>query len=64
MEEEIKLQLKLEEVKMELVKLRRENKALSNRNRHLEELHFQDQADLARMRRWIDFLMEYKEESK
>ncbi len=45
----------------ELQELRRENKRLFNRNKHLEELHQCDIAEIATLRRQVDFFMESQE---
>lgn len=45
----------------EIQELRRENKRLFNRNKHLEELHQADIAQITYLRRQVDFLMEAKE---
>ena len=48
----------------EIQELRRENKRLFNRNKHLEEVHQCDIAEIATLRRQVDFLMESREVKK
>ena len=48
----------------EIQELRRENKRLFNRNKHLEEVHQEDIAQMTLLRRQVDFLMESQEVKK
>ena len=45
----------------EIQELRKENRRLFNRNKHLEEQHRLDMEEISRLRRWIDSLMESME---